>query len=95
MQNLQQLYRIMVACGYLLFCLRDRKRTHVEEDPHAPGGAHEVSASSDAAAVALPPKGAHKKALLAKLLASLKARLGVGTQERPNPNPNPNPNPWP
>ena len=40
-----------------------------------------------------PPKGAHKKALLAKLLARLKARLGVGTQERPNPNPNSIPRP--
>ena len=84
-QNLQQLYRIMVACGYIIFCLRDRKRTHVEEDPHAPGGANEVSASSDAAAVALPPKGAKKKAFIAKVLALAKARLGVGTEEEAKP----------
>ena len=83
--NLKHLYRILIACFQIIFCLKEKKRAHVEEDPHAAGGAYEVKASLDAAAVAMPVKGAKKKALIAKIVGVIKAKLKIETDEDAKP----------
>ena len=82
--NIEQLYKIMVAFFQILFCLKQRKRSHIEEDPHAAGGVCAVSGSSEAAAVALPHKGAKRQAVITKVSGVVKAKLKIDTDVDPN-----------
>ena len=62
----------------------EEKRTHAEADPRAPGGALEVKAGSDNAAVAMPQKGAKRAALITKIIGVIKAKLGRDKDEDGN-----------
>lgn len=84
MENLSHLFKILVAFGQIIFCLRNKKRTHAEADPRAPGGALEVKAGSDNAAVAMPQKGAKRAALITKIIGVIKAKLGRDKDEDGN-----------
>ena len=82
-ENLTQLYKILVAFMQIIFCLRQKKRTHVESDPRAAGGAE--TGGSSAAAAAMPKKGAKKAAIIAKIVGVVVKKLGGKKDEDAKP----------